>query len=132
MSNERLLNFGEFYLEESVEGVAEEEEIEFISKELKEAEIEVEKSEGTALELIRIAKVEAKIEKGRIFKKKFYESLGNIKSLLPQIEKDEPQLAMAFRKLEGKLDDLLDDKEKMLLLEYLRKTGKQLHTDPAK
>ncbi|MFA6599313.1 MAG: hypothetical protein WCS69_16450 [Ignavibacteriaceae bacterium] len=125
MSNERLLNFGEFYLEESVEGVAEEEDIEFISKELMEAEIEVEKSEETALELIRKAKVEVKIENGRIFKKKFYESLGNIKSLLPQIEKDEPQLATAFRKLEGKLDDLLDDKEKMLLLEYIRKTKKE-------
>ncbi len=115
MNGERLLNFFEFYLENEKDDIIE------VEKVLSEEGIDAAGSERKVFEMINKAKIEAKIEKGRIFKKKFYESLGNIKSLLPQIEKDEPQLAMAFRKLEGEADELLDDKEKMLLMEYLRK-----------
>ncbi len=123
MNQEKIINFLEFYLESEIEGLGEGEEIESISKELEEAGIDAVASEEEILGLIKTAKAEAKIESGKSFKQKYYELLNNMDSLLSQMEKEEPELATAFRKLEGSanIEDILDDEDKMKILEFLKK-----------
>jgi len=49
--------------------------------------------------------------------------LASVKDNLQNIEKEDPELATAFRKLEESPDneDMLDDERKMKILEFLRK-----------
>ncbi len=123
MDQEKIINFLEYYLEAGIDGTGEEEAIEEISKELEAAGIDAESSERSTLEMIASAKIEAKKERGKKFKEEFYRLLGEVKSNHLQIENEMPELAVAFRKMEGSTDmqDMLDDEDKMKLLEYLRK-----------
>jgi hypothetical protein len=125
MTNNQLINFVEFYFEESINDSDEDEDINFISKELEDAGIDAERSEEKILEMINMAKVEAKIEGGKKFKDEFYKLLGNLKSNMPEIEKEEPELALAFRKLkdspENEDNDMIEDNVKLKLMEYLKK-----------
>ena len=129
MTNNQLINFVEFYFEESINDSDEDEDINFISKELEDAGIDAERSEEKILEMIKTAKVEAKIEGGKKFKDEFYKLLRNLKSNMPEIEKEEPELAMAFRKLkdspENEDNDMIEDNVKLKLMEYLKKKEKQ-------
>ena len=120
---ERLINFLEFYLETEIEGTGEEDELEAIYQKLEESGIDAESSEHDALELISAAKIEAKKEKGKKIKERYFNLLKNIKENKQQIESEKPELALAFRKLEGSsnINDVLDDEVKMKLLEYLQK-----------
>ena len=117
MINEKLLNFTELYFNSLDENM------ELTTQELEVAGIDVSASEQRTLELLRKAKAEAKIESGKAFKQKYYELLNNIDLLLPQMEKEEPELATAFRKLKESPEDeeMLDDQKKLKLLEYLNK-----------
>ena len=123
MDQKKIINFLEFYLEAELEGWGEEEDAGAISRELEEAGINAERSEGDVLELIANAKIEAKKERGKKFKEEFYELLKGIKSNSKQVENELPELSVAFRKLEklSNFDDVLDDEDKLKLLEYLRK-----------
>lgn len=124
MKQEKLINFLEFYLESEIEENEEfAESEEDMSRELEEAGIDTESSKLKVLEMIAGAKIEAKKERGKKFKEEFYKILKELKSSNHQIEIEAPELAMAFRKYDGSsdIDDVLDDEEKMKLLEYLKK-----------
>lgn len=123
INSERLVNFLVFYLEAEIEGMGEEEELEVIYQKLEESGIDAESSEHDALELIAAAKIEAKKERGKKFKEEYYNLLKSSKESKRQIENEMPELALAFRKLEGSsnINDVLDDEVKMKLLEYLQK-----------
>ena len=121
MADEKmLLNLARLYLD------IEDEDIEDIDMELKEAGIVPEDSEQKIWELIKKSKAEVKIENGKKLKENFYTLLADIKLKLNAGGLNEPELATAFRKLEENGSaDLLDDKEKMLLLEFIKsKEGK--------
>jgi hypothetical protein len=119
METQKLLNLARLYLDSSGE------DINFISEELEEAGIDSETSEGKALELIRKSKAELKIQKGGKFKEEFYKKCDELKGSL-QGEEIDAGLAVAFRKLEeNESGDMLDDKEKMLIMEYLRKKNRK-------
>ena len=111
-----ILNLVEFYLD------VEDEDIEDINNELESAGINPENSEEKILALIKRTKTELKIENGKNFKKKFYSLWEECKSKIDAAEIINPELAVAFRNLEQNgSPDLLDDKQKMLLLEFLKK-----------
>ena len=117
---EKLLNLVEFYLN------SDDEPIEDISRELEAAGIDPENSEQKVLDLIKKSKVDLKIESGKKFKNEFYALLADIKEKLNLNNLNEPELATAFRKLEENgAADLLDDKEKMLLLEFIKKKSEE-------
>ncbi len=117
MEKDKLLNFVELYFNNS------DEDIELKAKELEEAGIDAVHSEQKTLELIKQAKREVRIEKGKIFRDEFYKLLDKSKGNTLNIEKEMPELAIAFRKLEEAPDSdgILDDMVKMKLLEYMRK-----------
>lgn len=89
---------------------------------LERANINLTEIENRIKDLLEKKKVEIKIEKGKKFKEKFTELLKVKDKLLPFIEKENPGLAIQFSKLNGNDEDftnLFDDKEKILLMEYL-------------
>ncbi len=119
---EKLLNLAQLFFEIDAEDISESTNVwEDIDKEFEEAGIVPENSEQNIFELIKKSKAEVKIENGKKLKENFYTLLADIKSKLNAGGLNEPELATAFRKLEENGSaDLLDDKEKMLLLEFIK------------
>jgi len=122
METAELRNFLEFYFTSSMD---EDEDIETITGDLKQAGVDAEASRQMALGLIKKAKIDLKIERGKNFKVNFYTLMEKIEPY--EIEKEQPKLALAFRKLSEDenpdMDEVLDDKEKMMVMEYLRRHG---------
>lgn len=96
-----------------------------MSQELEETGINVEESEQRVLRMIKKAKAEVRLAKGREFKEKFKGLLENLKKHPGEIEVQNPELAMAFRKLSASekpdLNETLDEQEKLSIMEYLKK-----------
>lgn len=112
-------NFLDIYFESFYEIDEEDEKL------LGEAGINLEEAEKNILDLIAKRKSVLKIEEGKKFKEKYHSIIKQkIKLILPNLEIKEPELAIAFRKLENKspeeIDELMDDKMKLALISYLK------------
>lgn len=119
----QLANFSAFILESEIDYSSEEEDINLVTEELEKAGIDAEHSEEQVLELIKKLKAELKLERGRGFKEKFVDIASKLKSNFNEINEKSPELALAYRKLENssESDDIKDDKEKIKIIEHIKK-----------
>ncbi len=126
MTQDVLRNFVEFYLESLFEDADED----MILKELHEAGVDSTVSEQKALTLLHKAQADAKLARGKEFKKNYTTLLENLASHIPEVGTHTKGLALAFRKLDTgsggeeprtpDRDGIEDDIKKLKLLELLR------------
>lgn len=100
------------------------EEIEYISKELEEAGNDPENLEKDLLLMLKKAKAEVKVEKGKKLNEAFHDFIKTFKELPYDFFTDKPQLALAYRKLNDtsyvKPEEILDEDDKLMIIEYLK------------
>jgi hypothetical protein len=100
------------------------EEIEYITKELEETGNDPEQLEKEILLMLKKAKAEIKVEKGKKLSEEFRSVISRMKKFPDELLNQKPELAAAYRKLNdaGNVDseDVLDDDEKMIILEFLK------------
>lgn len=100
------------------------EDIEYITKELEEAGNDPEQLEKEILLMLKKAKTEIKIEKGKKLNKEFRAVISRIKNLPNDLLASKPKVAAAYRKLDdtgiSNPQEILNDDEKMAILEFLK------------
>lgn len=100
------------------------EELEYITKELEEAGNDPEQLDKEILLMLKKAKTEIKIEKGKKLNEEFHDVILRLKRLPEALLDQKPELAAAYRKLNNDITDdsaeVLDDDEKMVILEFLK------------
>ena len=99
-------------------------EIDHITKELEEAGNDSEQLKGKILLMLKKTKAEIKIERGKKINEEFHKVIFKLKELPYELLDSKPEVAAAYRKLNSAVtddySDVLDDDEKMIILEYLK------------
>ena len=100
------------------------EEINYITQVLEEAGNDPEQLEKEILLMLKKAKAEVKVEKGKKLNEEFQALISRIKNFPAELLIQKPELVAAYRKLNNSesIDpgEAIDDDEKMIILEFLK------------
>ncbi len=100
------------------------EEINYITQVLEEAGNDPEQLEKEILLMLKKAKAEVKVKKGKKLNEEFQALISRIKNFPAELLIQKPELAAAYRKLNNSesIDpgEAIDDDEKMIILEFLK------------